>query len=369
MGQCLEEGEVTAAEYWRYGEPSRLDALAARLSALAGRVEAALAYSVPCGDQPKSEPLPNRGDPRGPHLLVEILVRGCEPSAARPRAGRSSRTATRVKSIQTWYADIRFRSRLEARWAVFFDALGVDWLYEPQGYEVGWEPEKDDEPPLRRYLPDFYLPDSATWVEVKGAAANFDWQLLADAVDGEYTLPGVRDSIHTTRGLLLLGNLPDLRTGAPLYPLLQHINPEYGLWGENGGCNLASWFDDGLRNVSDDTDCPCAECRLAWVKREYCEAALDGGWSEDDGEWANVAEIETSWRDEMRFESAEREGLGQAEAFVHMRLHGTVVGLGIEVSDRVRAAYREARSARFEHDETPSKRLDQPTARPGASWR
>lgn len=64
-----------------------------------------------------------------------------------------------MKAIQTFYKGFHFRSRLEARWAVFFDALGVKWEYEIEGFEL------DDG---RRYLPDFWLPDLRTWVEVKG---------------------------------------------------------------------------------------------------------------------------------------------------------------------------------------------------------
>lgn len=35
-----------------------------------------------------------------------------------------------IKPIQTRYKGYHFRSRLEARWAVFFDALGIAWKYE-----------------------------------------------------------------------------------------------------------------------------------------------------------------------------------------------------------------------------------------------
>ena len=35
-----------------------------------------------------------------------------------------------LKAIETEYKGYRFRSRLEARWAVFFDACGVKWEYE-----------------------------------------------------------------------------------------------------------------------------------------------------------------------------------------------------------------------------------------------
>lgn len=70
-----------------------------------------------------------------------------------------------MKAIETHYKGYRFRSRLEARWAVFFDALGVKWEYEKEGYdlgEAGW------------YLPDFWLPDFGIWIEIKGEISGTD---------------------------------------------------------------------------------------------------------------------------------------------------------------------------------------------------
>jgi hypothetical protein len=52
-----------------------------------------------------------------------------------------------IKAIETQYKGYRFRSRLEARWAVFFDALGVKWEYESEGLNIDGE----------WYLPDFRL--------------------------------------------------------------------------------------------------------------------------------------------------------------------------------------------------------------------
>ena len=66
---------------------------------------------------------------------------------------------TAIKAIETRYKGYRFRSRLEARWAVFFDSLGTEWEYEKEGFDLG--------EPLGRYLPDFYLPKFAAWAEVK----------------------------------------------------------------------------------------------------------------------------------------------------------------------------------------------------------
>lgn len=64
----------------------------------------------------------------------------------------------RIKPIETTYNGCKFRSRLEARWAVFFDSLGISWEYEKEGYHL-------DE---FKYLPDFWLPDYQYWLEVKG---------------------------------------------------------------------------------------------------------------------------------------------------------------------------------------------------------
>jgi len=49
-----------------------------------------------------------------------------------------------VRGIPTEYAGVRFRSRLEARWAAFFDLVGWPWQYEPLD--------------LSGYIPDFVLP-------------------------------------------------------------------------------------------------------------------------------------------------------------------------------------------------------------------
>lgn len=67
---------------------------------------------------------------------------------------------TQIQAIETVYKGYRFRSRLEARWAVFFDTLGVKYEYEKEGFELG---------DGLRYLPDFWLPDYDCWIEIKGA--------------------------------------------------------------------------------------------------------------------------------------------------------------------------------------------------------
>jgi hypothetical protein len=73
-----------------------------------------------------------------------------------------------IQPIPTRYAGYHFRSRLEARWAVFFDTLRISWEYEPEGFQtsLGW------------YLPDFHIrvPDDSYpyWFEVKPEGAPDD---------------------------------------------------------------------------------------------------------------------------------------------------------------------------------------------------
>jgi len=48
-----------------------------------------------------------------------------------------------MRAIPTVYRGVRFRSRLEATWAAFFDLVGWEWRYEPID--------------LAGYIPDFVL--------------------------------------------------------------------------------------------------------------------------------------------------------------------------------------------------------------------
>lgn len=77
-----------------------------------------------------------------------------------------------IKAIQTVYKGYKFRSRLEARWAVFFDALGLDWEYEPEGYEL---------PDGTWYLPDFYIHNDNTFIEIKSDSSFIPSMVIRDA--------------------------------------------------------------------------------------------------------------------------------------------------------------------------------------------
>jgi hypothetical protein len=66
-----------------------------------------------------------------------------------------------MKPLPTTYNGTTFRSRTEARWAVFFTSMSWEWTYENQGYELETG---------GHYLPDFEicLPNAEMYfVEVK----------------------------------------------------------------------------------------------------------------------------------------------------------------------------------------------------------
>lgn len=66
-----------------------------------------------------------------------------------------------MKAIETVYDGYKFRSRLEARWAVFFNALNIKYDYEIQGYALDG---------AGYYLPDFWLPQVSMWAEAKAGS-------------------------------------------------------------------------------------------------------------------------------------------------------------------------------------------------------
>lgn len=69
----------------------------------------------------------------------------------------------KAKAVPTIYKWTKFRSKLEAKWACFFDVCGVDWEYEPTTFDLG---------DGIRYEPDFLFHKvdgmrEEVWVEIK----------------------------------------------------------------------------------------------------------------------------------------------------------------------------------------------------------
>jgi hypothetical protein len=81
-----------------------------------------------------------------------------------------------MKAIETTYKGCRFRSRLEARWAVFFGNLNLIWEYEKEGFYL----ENSE-----KYLPDFWLPELDCFFEVKGSLPTDDEKRKAHLLSAE----------------------------------------------------------------------------------------------------------------------------------------------------------------------------------------
>lgn len=60
-------------------------------------------------------------------------------------------------SIETVCLGVKFRSMLEARWAIFFQQMGISWEYEPEKIQLA----------TKVAIPDFFLPSVGVWFEVK----------------------------------------------------------------------------------------------------------------------------------------------------------------------------------------------------------
>lgn len=62
------------------------------------------------------------------------------------------------------------RSSWEIEYANYLTTQGIQWLYEPRCFDLGNG---------RTYRPDFYLPDSDQWIEIKGYLTELDRQKVA----------------------------------------------------------------------------------------------------------------------------------------------------------------------------------------------
>jgi hypothetical protein len=85
-----------------------------------------------------------------------------------------------MKPIETRAYGHRFRSRLEARWAVAFTEARIEWQYEPEGFDLG------DAGP---YLPDFWLPQVSMWAEVKAGRPTVEEVSKAEALARQSGFP------------------------------------------------------------------------------------------------------------------------------------------------------------------------------------
>lgn len=115
-----------------------------------------------------------------------------------------------MKAIETEYNGYRFRSRLEARWAVFFDKLRIKYEYEPEGIVLS---------DGTYYLPDFYLPEFCCYFEVKRNG-------IQDTPEGLEAIRKISDGMNTNEwaGIIAFGDPMDDQ----LYIFCQETDDEGG---------------------------------------------------------------------------------------------------------------------------------------------
>jgi len=172
-----------------------------------------------------------------------------------------------INAIPTVYAGVRFRSRLESRWAAFFDLVKWRWDYEPLDFN-GW-------------IPDFVLigAKQVTYVEVKPT------YVFVPEVARKIDASGCTDEV------LIVG------AGNPIR-----------VWGNYCGPGwLREWTDDGKEafTVWDAAPYGIWECNRDGVG--FCSAdgsyidRISGGY--DGGSWGGIPDqdldltIAACWRE------------------------------------------------------------------------
>jgi len=139
----------------------------------------------------------------------------------------------KIKAIPTRFHGYSFRSRLEARWAVVFETLNINWQYEPEGLQS---------PCGDKWLPDFLLQSQKkkVWVEIKPPGQDADERLHRMA----------KEMSHGEYIWFISADIPD-----PLR--LRILNFQNG-GPENYASNLEGTFD--MHFGQGDDDCPGWDC-------------------------------------------------------------------------------------------------------------
>lgn len=140
---------------------------------------------------------------------------------------------------QTHYNGRHFRSRLEARWAVFFDSLGIQYHYEPDGFAL---------PSGEKYQPDFLLPavylrrgKPGLYVEVKPTVEAIHASHLTLSEFGS----GYRDFRYPPDPYTI-PQLEDPHPGAHNLVVLVGNVTSHAAYGEFGHFQYGPWWDDNM---------------------------------------------------------------------------------------------------------------------------
>lgn len=177
-------------------------------------------------------------------------------------------------SIETAYRAFLFRSRLEAKWAAFFDQCGWAWSYEPKDYG-GW-------------IPDFAIGERPVLVEVKPFFNDDEWETAKQKiVDSGCREPVVLFGADPTWNAMAFDAMNG--SGAPaIARLFEYMDDEVGYVGwdlhfgiteGNGKLGLCP-LDGGWWNVIWKT--PASgdnKWTRVWLESHQCEEHLVKKWA------------------------------------------------------------------------------------------
>lgn len=148
-----------------------------------------------------------------------------------------------VSGVPTVYKSIRFRSRLEARWACFFDMIGWKWLYEPFD--------------LKGYIPDFIVQFKRSRLLVEVKPLTGPDPILRRAAEQKITKSGWpvldRGSHDLYTGASLI-----VGCGVNLDP--EHNDCIYSMGHLRRSIDSAGWLEDFSYGVSGYGPCYIARC-------------------------------------------------------------------------------------------------------------
>lgn len=249
----------------------------------------------------------------------------------------------KIKAIETIYNGYKFRSRLEARWAVFFDALDIEYDYEPEGFylgKAGW------------YLPDFRLYEPSLWIEVKPRFPTTEEMNKMHALTqgktengailygtpwvtplNEWVNDNYPDDWYEYAAMIFIGNFPQFYNdtenefimGPVRFQSLQEFLTEKQTEGYTFSRPVPDWASDE-RTIR----------QLITLDKEYFQQQYNKphpkwlfGYTEKAGLWADTSS-----------------GIGLQDYFFCRPNNKTQ-------TKRLAQAYIAARQARFEHGETP----------------
>jgi hypothetical protein len=213
------------------------------------------------------------------------------------------------KAISTRYHGYNFRSRLEARWAVVFETLGLDWRYEVEG----WRSPSGD-----MWLPDFLLEiqGKKVWVEIKPPGHDGDKPRWKRNLMIRRMVKGMSEDEQIWA---IAADIPDpirLREGWGLY------DGQTIYWATLEG-EFDMFYGEG-NNVYHGPDrmrdwhylCICTDCSTIGIHYSGSSERIECGCSKDSG--GNVS----------------------PGGFIYTSSHPTILN-----------AYAAARAARFEHED------------------